>query len=239
MKNDYGSPGFRGGERPLFSIVKTAILAATLLLTESYATAEDTVQFLRPIERQWISPWSFGPSRMPKAPEPVTISVEKPAFVGIVFAVRYRVRNQNCEGFNPVLFLETGNGWVPLEFIEIYRLPDGVTSKTFTISVDKYEPGRCLWEPVGIDLGEYDTRHQSFNVGSFAYHGEFFLDSSGPKSAEFDFQCRDFTYQDRPKPKTILSCGRSRGEVEPSKSHLINNVATKLTLRFLMGPSVQ
>ncbi|MFM0015854.1 hypothetical protein PQR46_28050 [Paraburkholderia sediminicola] len=159
MKNDYGSAGFRGGERPLLSIAKTAVLAAILLLTESYAMAEDTAQFLRPLERQWISPRSFGPSQTPKAPEPVTISVEKPSFVGIVFAVRYRVRNQDCKGFNPVLSLETGNGWVPLEFIEIYRLPDGVTSKTFTISVDKYEPGRCLWEPVGIDQGEYDTRH--------------------------------------------------------------------------------
>jgi hypothetical protein len=239
MKNDCGSTDFGDGKCPLSSIATIAILVVILLLTGRYAIAEDTVQSLQPIERKWISPSSSGPSQTAKAPEPITISVEKPSFVGLFFAVRYRVRNLDCKGFNPVLFLETGHGRVPLEFIEIYRLPDGVMSKTFTISVDKYEPGSCLWEPVSIDEGEYDTRHQSFDIENFGYHGGFFLDGTGPKSAEFDFQCRDFTSDVRRKPETILSCGWPIGEVQPSKAHLINTVATKLTLRFSMGPPMQ
>jgi hypothetical protein len=180
MKNDCGSTDFGDGKCPLSSIATIAILVVILLLTGRYAIAEDTVQSLQPIERKWISPSSSGPSQTAKAPEPITISVEKPSFVGLVFAVRYRVRNLDCKGFNPVLFLETGNGRVPLEFIEIYRLPDGVMSKTFTISVDKYEPGSCLWEPVSIDEGEYDTRHQSFDIENFGYHGGFFSTARVP-----------------------------------------------------------
>lgn len=235
MQKDHGLAGLGGGEPLLLSVAKVVTLAV-LLLTGRFAIAEDSAQLLRSIERHWISPWSFGPSQKAKASMPIAISVEKPAVVGLVFAVRYKARNQSCKRFNPVLFFETGNGWVPLEFIEIYHLPDGVTSKTFTISVDKYEPGRCLWEPVSIDQGEYSTRHQSFDIENFGYHGEFFLDETGSKSAEFESQCRDFTYEDKGKPKTMLSCGWPHGGLEPSKAHLINPAGTKLTLRFSMGP---
>ncbi|MFM0158667.1 hypothetical protein [Paraburkholderia sediminicola] len=238
MQKHYGLTGFGGSDSLIFSIAWKVTLAV-LLLTGRFASAEETEQFLRPIERQWISSWSFGPSQKDKASEPIEISIEKPSVVGLVFVVRYRAKNQSCTGFKPVLFLETGNGWVPLEFIEIYHLPDGVTSKTFTISVDKYEPGHCLWQPVSIEQGEYSSQHQSFSIGNFGYHGAFFLDDTGPKVAEFDSQCRDFTYPDKGKFKTILSCGWPHGGLEPSKSHLINSAGTKLMLRFSMGPPEQ
>lgn len=134
--------------------------------------------------------------------------------------LRYLSQNAGCNSFNPILYLETGGGRVPLEFIEIYRLPAGLSSQTVKIPVDKYEPGRCLWKPVELATGEFDSRFQSYKL---SWSTGYPLDSDGPKAVTAERICRDFKAPPtNGKTNVILTCDvvKEIGPLNPSGSAL-------------------
>jgi hypothetical protein len=212
-----------------------SLLAAYLGLVVAFlkpiggrALAEEPAKLLQPTDgKHWLSPTWFGPDVKKDAPEPITVHVEKPPYVEVFFVIRYLSQHGGCSGFNPFLYFETGAGRMPLEFVEVYRLPAGLTSQTVKLPVDKYDSGRCLWKPVELATGEFDSRYQTYKL-DWSWPA-YSLYRDGPKAAVVGRTCRDFAVPPG-KKNIMLTC-----DFDKATGHSLNLSGSFLTIHYSMS----
>ncbi|MDE1180553.1 hypothetical protein [Paraburkholderia sp.] len=231
-----GSTGekLRRAVRPAFSLSLSFALALALgLLGAQPSFADDSATVLRPQGgRQWLSPRGVVPGLKTGAVDPVTVRVDKPAYVDLYFVVRYLAMNGQCNRVNPDPNAKPANARVPQEFFEVYRLPSGQTAQTVRIPVDKYTPGRCAWRVEMLGTQAIDSRYQTWKLAWTT--GQFFAADGAPANY-VERTCRNFPVGTTAgKPDVMLSCMLT----DPlTPTHLIKPSGSLLTLKYAMADS--